>query len=179
MVERRLVVDHLKLNYEGLVNIHDLQQLIEDWLKQKGFDRREVLNQEIIQPEGKHIHVILAPWKRVSDYANHSIKIDMKMLGVKNVRVKVDGKLRKVQKGTVRITFDAYLDTEYEGKWQAKPLAYFIKIVMDKFIYRQYSEESEELLVENVTQLHHMLRAFLNMHKQNFGIMHRPELYRT
>ena len=171
MVERRHVVDHLKLNYEGLVSIHDLYELIESWLKNKGFDRRERINQEIVRPTGKHIQLVLEPWKKTSDYVQEFARIEIRMLDIVDVKVKVDGKRRTVQKGKVRITFDGFLDTDYEGKWETLPLAFAIRTLIDKFFYKKYYEEEEHLLVENITQLHHMIRAFLNMHRHDFGVM--------
>ena len=177
MTERRIVIDHLKLSYEGVVNIKDLYHLMDDWLVQKNFNKRERLNQEIVRHNGKYIHLVLEPWKKISDYAQHLIKIDIKLLDVKNVKVKVDGKKRTVQQARVRFIFDGYLDTDYEGKWETNPIFFLVRSFMDKFIYRQYSEENTALLIEHVTQLHHMIRAFLNMHRHDFGIVERPETW--
>ena len=40
MAERVLVVDHLKLNYEGIFNVTELYQIVDTYLRDKGFDKK-------------------------------------------------------------------------------------------------------------------------------------------
>jgi hypothetical protein len=178
MAERRLVVDHMKLNYEGLFDVHELYMLIDRWLREKGFDKRESINQEHVKPEGKYVHLVLQPWKKITDYARHIIKIDIKILHLKEVVVDYDQKKSKMQTGTVSITFDAYLDTDYEDRWEQKPFYFFLRTLFDKWVYRTYSTEYEELLIENVTQLQQTIKSFLNLYRYSFGVQNRPELWK-
>ena len=178
MAERRLVVDHMKLSYEGLFNVHELYMLINRWLREKGFDKREVMNQEHVRPEGKYIELELQPWKKITDYARHIIKLNIKMLKVKDVVIEQEGKRHKLQKGIINMTFDGYLDTDYEDRWEQKPFYFFLRTLFDKFVYRTYSAEFEELLVENVTQLHQAIKSFLNLYQHSFGVQRRPALWK-
>ena len=50
MVERVLIVDHLKFSYEGLFNASELYSLISGWFFEKGWDWYEKMNDEIITP---------------------------------------------------------------------------------------------------------------------------------
>ena len=68
MVERDLVIDHLKFSYEGLFNASELYNLISNWFYDKGWDWYERMNQEQITSAGKQIKLVLEPWKCVSDY---------------------------------------------------------------------------------------------------------------
>ena len=61
MAERRLVVDHLRLKYEGLFNATELYKLIDKWLNEKAYDKRELRNQENVRPDGKYVELILMP----------------------------------------------------------------------------------------------------------------------
>lgn len=178
MAERRLVVDHLKLNYSGLFNVHELYMLIDSYLREKGFDKRESKNQEHVGPEGKYVNLVLQPWKKITDYARHVIKIEIKMNHLKEVVVEHDGRKHKMQNGEVTITFDGYLDTDYEDRWEQKPFYFFLRTLFDKWVYRTYSTEYEELLVENVSQLHQSIKSFLNLYRYSFGTQKRPELWK-
>jgi hypothetical protein len=178
MAERRLVVDHMKLSYEGLFNIHELFTLIDHWFREKGFDKREVRNQEHIRPDGKYIEVELQPWKKITDYARHVIKVNMVMLRVKEVIVEQGGRRYKMQNGKINMTFDGYLDTDYEDRWEQKPFYFFLRTLFDKFVYRTYSAEFEDLLVENVTQLIQAIKSFLNLYRYSFGAQRRPEIWK-
>lgn len=175
MSERRLVIDHMTLSYEGLFDLHELYSLINQWLKDKGFDLREQRNQEQVRPNGKFIEVEMLPWKRITDYARHVIRLNIKVLNMKDVVVDEDGKRMKLNKGTIRMVMDGYLDTDYEDRWESKPFYFFIRTLFDKFVYRTYSTQYEELLVENCLQLHSAMKAFLNLYQYEYGMMRRPE----
>ena len=175
MAERRLVIDHMTLSYDGLFDLHELYSLINQWLKDKGFDLREQRNQEQVRPNGKFIEVEMLPWKRITDYARHVIRLNIKVLNMKDVVVEEDNKRVKLNKGTIRMVMDGYLDTDYEDRWESKPFYFFIRTLFDKFVYRTYSTQYEELLVENCLQLHSTMKAFLNLYQYEYGMMRKPE----
>ncbi len=175
MSERRLVIDHMTLTYEGLFDLHELYTLINLWLKDKGFDLREQRNQEQVRPNGKFIEVEMLPWKKITDYARHVIRLNIRILSMKDAVVEEDGKRVKLNKGMIKLVMDGYLDTDYEDRWESKPFYFFIRTLFDKFVYRTYSTQYEELLVENCLQLHSTIKAFLNLYQYEYGMMRRPE----
>lgn len=179
MAERRLVIDHMKLSYEGLFDLHELYSLINQWLKDKGFDLREQRNQEHVKPGGKYIEVELLPWKRITDYARHVIRVNIRIRDMKDAVVEQDNIRTNINKGKISVVIDGYLDTDYEDRWESKPFYFFIRTVFDKFIYRTYSTQYEELLVENVLQLLSTIKSFLNLYEYEYSAaMRRPELLR-
>jgi len=178
MAERRLVIDHMRLKYEGLFDLHELYKLIDNWLREKAFDKRELRNQEHVKPDGKYVELILMPWKKITDYARHVIRIEIKVFNLTEVVVERDGQRVKMNQGRVDILFDAYLDTDYEDRWEQKPFYFFMRTIFDKFIYRTYSTQFEELLVENVHQLHTAIKSFLNLYQYEFGTMRHPEMHK-
>ncbi len=165
----------MTLSYDGLFDLHELYSLINQWLRDKGFDLREQRNQEQVRPNGKFIEVEMLPWKRITDYARHVIRLNIKVLNMKDAVVEEDGKRMKLNKGTIRMVMDGYLDTDYEDRWESKPFYFFIRTLFDKFVYRTYSTQYEELLVENCLQLHSTMKAFLNLYQYEYGMMRRPE----
>src|SRR3989338_865381 len=176
MAERRLVVDHLRVKYEGLFNLFELYRLIDSWLREKAYDKRELRNLEIVKPDGKYVELVLMPWKKISDYARHVIRIEFRAFKVKEVVVEQDGRQVKMNQGRLDIIIDGYLDMDYEDRWEQKPFYFFMRTLFDKFIYRTYSTQFEELLVENVSQLHAVMKSFLNLYRYEFVVMQRPEM---
>ena len=176
MAERRLVVDHLRVKYEGLFSLFELYKLIDSWLREKAFDKREIRNQEHVKPDGKYVELVLMPWKKISDYARHVIRIELRAFKLRDVIVEMDNRKVNLNKARLDIIIDAYLDMDYENRWEQKPVYFFMKTLFDKYIYRTYSTQFEELLVENVTQLHTLIKSFLNLHRYEHGIMKIPEM---
>ena len=176
MAERRLVVDHMRLKYEGLFDLFEFYKLIDNWFREKAFDKREIRNQEHVRQDGKYVELVLMPWKKISDYARHVIRIELRVFNLKEVVVERDGNRVKVNQGKVDIILDGYLDTDHEDRWEQKPFYFFMRTLFDKFVYRTYSTQYEELLVENVSQLHTLMKSFLNLYTHEFGTMRLPEM---
>ncbi|TAL56429.1 MAG: hypothetical protein EPN86_02610 [Nanoarchaeota archaeon] len=165
MVEQRIIVDHLRLSYEGLFNVTELYQSIDTFFREKGYDKHEKRNIEMNRPEGKYIEVELMPWKKITDYARHIIRIEMKMFNVKEVDVERNGRKVRMNSGRINIILDGYLQTDWENKWETKPMYFFIRTMFDKMLYKSYTNLYEGLLVENVNQLHVMIKSFLNLYR--------------
>ena len=178
MSERRLVVDHMRIKYEGLFDLFELYKLMDSWFREKAFDKRELRNQEHVRPDGKYVELVLMPWKKISDYARHVIRIELRVFKLKEVVIERDGRKTKMNQARIDIIIDGYLDMDYEDRWEQKPFYFFMRTLFDKFIYRTYSTQFEELLVENVTQLHTMIKSFLNLYRYEFGTMQVPEMSR-
>ena len=165
MVEQRLIIDHLRLSYEGLFSVTELYQLIDTFFREKGFDKKEMRNIEMVKPDGKYIEVELQPWKKITDYARHIIRVEMKCFNIKEVEIEKDGRKIKMNSGRVNFIFDGYLQTDWENKWEMKPMYFFIRTMFDKFLYKSYTNLYEGLLVENVNQLHQTIKGFLNLYR--------------
>ena len=165
MSEKKLVIDQLRLNYNGLMNFGELFKVVDGWFYEKGFDKFEKKHEEIVLPSGKDIEIELRPWKKITDYAKHIIRIRMYVRGLKNVEIEKDGIKTTLQQGSIRMKFDAYLETDYENKWEQNMYFYFLRAVFDKYVYRTYDARIEEHLVEDTYHLHSTIKSYLNLHR--------------
>ena len=85
MAERKIVVDTLRLNYQGLFNLNEMYMMIDKWLREKGYDKFERKNFEHVYKDGRQVEVEIEPWKKFTDYAKCSIKLNMLCTEVKDV----------------------------------------------------------------------------------------------
>ena len=165
MVERDIIVDKLRLTYEGLFSVADLYKMIDEWFEEKGYDKREKKNVESVTPEGKFIEIEVEPWKKVTDYAKNIIKIRMIFSNIKEVTVEKDGIKVKLNQGKVQFVFDGYLETDYEHMWEGKPLFYFIRELFDKYFYKPYTTGFKQGVKEDLMHLYTNIKAFLNLYR--------------
>jgi hypothetical protein len=165
MPEREVVVDKLRLTYEGLFSVGELYKMIDEWFRWKGYDKRENKNIEVVKPEGKFIEIELEPWKKVTDYAKNVIKIRIQMNDIKEVEVEKDNTKLKLNQGRVHFVFDGFLETDYEARWEGKPIFYFIRTVFDKYFYKPFTAGFERGVKEDVMHLHGQIKAFLNLYR--------------
>ncbi len=165
MAEREVMVDKMRLTYEGLFSIYELYKMMDEWFEEKGYDKREVKNIESVFPEGKYIEIIMEPWKKLTDYAKSVIKVRMIFSDIKEVQVEKEGVKVNLNQGRAHFVFDAYLETDYEHKWEAKPMFFFIKTLYDKYFYKSYTKQLQAEVVDAVTELHARIKGFLNLYR--------------
>lgn len=165
MSEKKLVIDQMKLTYEGLFDIQGLWRIINSWFYEKGFDMWELKNYEQVLPTGKDIEIEIMPWKKPTDYFKNSIRIRIKITDAKDVEVEKEGVKLKLNQGKLRIIFDAYIESDYENKWESVPIFYFLRAIFDKYIFRPHFNRFEKWLVNDVYDLHGRIQKFLNLYR--------------
>lgn len=165
MAERSTVVDGEKIVYKGLFDIRELYNIIDAFFWQKGFDKRVRVNEEQVSQDSKFIHVVLQPWKRVSEYVKHEIKVDIAVHHGKEEIREIDGVKKKLTNGVVELVFWGYLVTDYEGRWEQRPEYFFLRTVMDKWVYKLQHQSSAGMLKNDVRLLKGEMEGYLNLHR--------------
>jgi hypothetical protein len=88
-----------------------------------------------------------------------------KFLNVKDVEIEKEGVKLSINQGTVKIVIDGYLETDYEGWWEKKPMFYFIRTLFDKYLYKKQFKYYEGWLIHDIQDLHARIQKFLNLYK--------------
>ncbi len=165
MVERKILVDEESMDYEGLFNLIELYSIIDDYLKIKGYDKFEPLNEEHVYPAGKHVHIVLTPMKWHTDYVRKCLKIEIMMDDIKEVETEVDKVKVKLNQGKIKILFSGTLETDWEGRWEQRPIYFFIRTLFDKYIYRKHTKDFEIEIISDLNELREKMGAFLNLYR--------------
>ncbi|MBT7902303.1 hypothetical protein HN587_00430 [Candidatus Woesearchaeota archaeon] len=165
MSEKKIIVDEATIDYEGLFDFVELYGLIDRFLKDKDYDKFEKKSGEQVSEEGKHIHLILVPAKWHSDYVKKHLKIEIIARNVKEVETEIDDLKVKLNKGTLKIMLSGILETDWEGRWETRPIYYFLKKVYDKYIYRSDTDNFSAEIKEDVNLIKDQLEGFLNLQK--------------
>jgi len=165
MAEREVIVDKVRLSYEGLFSVTELYKLIDSFFRDRGYDKRERRNIENVRADGKYIELELEPWKKITDYAANIIKLRLIISNVTDVEVKKDNVTVKLNKGKIQMVFDAYLETDYEGRWEGKPLFYFLRTVFNKFVFHSYTEGYAANVLSDFNELYSKIKGYLNPYK--------------
>ena len=138
MSERSLIIDHLKLSYDGLFNAAELYNLVSSFFFEKGWDWYEKFNLEQITPTGKQIKIVLEPWKSVSDFYKIAVAIKIHLVDVKDIEVEQEGKMLRLNQGQIKITFDGYVVSDRQGQWTSKPFWWFFTIISQKYFFKNF-----------------------------------------
>ena len=165
MVEKKFVVDGMKLSYNGPFDIIDFYKQVEDWISAKGLEKEIKKKVEHVEASGKKIEWFLEIWEDVGEYARRVVRLRALFNNVKEVKVQKGKRKKKLNKGEALIIIDGILETDIQGKWQQKPVYYFLRALVDRFIYRFHMNKVEDRLAGDAYDLHHTLEDFFNSYK--------------
>jgi len=164
-MEVRAVTFGENIDYRGLINVEDLYKLIDKWFNEHRYEKREIWNFEEVYEDGKQITLKLQPWRRISDYVRIEIRFTVTMKKLSEVILEKKDLKIKTMKGQAHFMFDTFIITDYEGHWETKPMHFFFKVLADKFLYKSYVDNFEDVLIKDKEDLKHEIRHFLNMQR--------------
>src|SRR3989344_6939099 len=171
----KIVVDHEKIDYSGPLDVNGLLRMIENFLWEKGFDKRQDKDFEENTPNGKFIEWQYSPWKKITDYVRYWMKI--RILGYDFVKtdVKVEGKKKKLDNGRLLIIVDSFIEYDYDNYWDDRPFLFFLRTIYDYFVFKSYTEKFEHTLVNDTHHLVGEVEKFLNMNRKHLVISRGKE----
>ncbi|MBS3097529.1 hypothetical protein J4209_01895 [Candidatus Woesearchaeota archaeon] len=160
MVEKKIVVDQLRLSYNGVFDINDFYNAVEDWIQEKGMEKETKKKLEHVMPHGKKLEWYIECWKSVASYAKTIVRMRALFDEVKEVQIVKNKSKRRLNQGKVLIILDGILETDIEGSWQQKPLFYFMRALVDKYIWKFHTNKYEAPLIDEVYDMHKTLKKF-------------------
>jgi hypothetical protein len=165
MSEKKLLIDEDEITYEGLFDMKELYALIDDYLKFKGYDKFEPKNDESVYAGGKNIQIILTPAKWHTDYVKKIMKIELLVTDMKDIETEIDKVKVTVNQGKVSIKFSGILETDWEGRWEQRPLYLFFRTLFEKFVYKGEMKRFEDEIIADVKELKAKVGSYLNLNR--------------
>ncbi len=158
-------VGSTSVQYEGIFDVYELYKILDDWQKKNNYDKTEKESVEFVKPEGKYIELHLEPYRKETDYVKFVVKIDMIMENVKDIVIEVDDEKKNINEGKVSINFESWLISDYEEAWHTRPGIYFLRVLVDKYIYKIYTGKFAGKLKQEMNDLVTQAKSFLNLYK--------------
>ena len=161
----KIIVDHEKIDYSGPLDLSNLFRLIENFLWERGFDKRQDKDFEQNTPKGKSIEWQISPLKWISDYTRYIIKV--RVLGFDIVKTDIvhDRIKTKIDTGRVIVVIDGFVEYDLDSKWENRPILHFLRSLYDNFVFKAYTERFEQMLVHDVNHLYDHLEKFFNLYR--------------
>lgn len=165
MSEVKYLVDGKQVQYEGLFDLPGLFKAIDEFFRERGYDRMETKNYEEVYESGRQVTIELLPYKKPNYYVKIEIRIYAFFKNLKEKVVEIDGVKRKLMHGRAEFWFDANLYTDFEHRWDERVFFYFLRTITDKYIKRSQTHIAEELAVRDCWDVVDLVKSFLNMHR--------------
>ena len=165
MPERDYIVKNIKIRQQSIFDMSDLYKIMFRWFTQHNYDFQEKQYMEQNSPRGKHLEIGWETAKKMSDYIKFRIDIKFLVNGLDSVEVEVGGLKKKTNKGDVEMRFDAYLELDYEGKWEGRPVTKFLREIYNKYVTKSRMEDYEAQIHEELYEFLNEIKSFLNLYK--------------
>lgn len=163
MAERRVVVEKDRISYEGLFSMKEILVIISEWMSDKGYNPLDKKHNESVKPEGRFVEIEMSPFKKVTDYAKNVVWIRLIGSELKDVVIDVDGKKKRLNQGKLQIVFDGYLETDYEKRWETKPIFYLLRMIFEKYVFTPFLSGFENNLKVDISVLKNNIKGYLNL----------------
>ena len=165
--QRTYLVTKSKFQYEGLFIIQDLYKVVDEYYEEKGYDKREIKNAEIVRDDGvRFLELMFEPWKKITDYAKSVIKLQIIMEDVREVEIERNGLKIRAHHGRVLCVFDAYVETDYESIWERSVTRAVIRVLYDRFFLKHYTKQYNAEVLDDYKMLVYHIKTFLNMQQE-------------
>ena len=161
MVQKDKVYEET-LKYKGFFNYTELYNYCYTWLKEEGYLISEDEYTEKISGE-KEVKLKWKAKKKITDYYRNNIELSWHIIGMTEEEVSVNGKKEKMNKGDLKIKFEAVLEKDYEENWEKHAFWKFMRGVYDKYIIRTTNDAYEERLINKTISFIEEIKAYLNI----------------
>jgi hypothetical protein len=166
MPERDTIIDNLKIKQRALFDMGELYKVMFRWYSRNNYDFQEKEYSESAMGEGeKKLEIGWLSYKKISDYIKFHIDVKFLVIGLKNTEVEVGNVKRKTNQGDLEMRFTAWLEYDYEGKFESSPFLKFFKDFYNKYVIKSRIEGYEAQIHEETYELIAEVKSFLNLFK--------------
>lgn len=162
MAELTTVARSVKVSYEGLFDFAELMRDVQQYFRDHGFGWFESQHNELVKETGKDIFVHADNRHEISDYAKSRIVLFITVKNLTDVSIEKDGRKLVVNKGKITFEFEAYVMTDYMGRFEKKSWMYFYRAMMEKFIGVREMHRFRTLVREDLDVILREIHGYLN-----------------
>lgn len=169
MVEKKQVLYDLRTAYNGPFSVEEFYAEVESWIKEKGFEKEPKKRMEHVTKNGKKIEWIIEIQSHLDDLHHGIIVLRALLDNVKEIVVKKDGKKIRMNNGDVLVSIDGFIKSHIHGSfYQVKPVYYFIRTLIDYYIYNFWSDKYDSKVNADGRELFKRITSFFDLQRQKY-----------
>ncbi|MBS3151102.1 hypothetical protein J4443_01845 [Candidatus Woesearchaeota archaeon] len=166
MSEKDYIARGIKVRQQAVFDMADLYKIMFRWFSQHNYDFQERQYMQRMSPDGsRHLEIGWQAGRKISDYIKFRIDIKFLVIGLSSVEVDINSMKRKTNKGDAEMRFDAYLELDYEGKWEGNPVTKVLREFYNRWVIKSRIEDYEAELHEELYELIGEIKSLLNLYK--------------
>ncbi len=155
----------IKIKDKGIFNLGDLYSMMKHWLDLNGFGDetksfREEKYVERIKGDSKNIDIRWKAEKIINDYFSCVIKIEIMVLGLKEVELEIEGRKISTNKAEISISIKSDLITDRQKKWHP-----FLKRIYENTIIKDRISSYKEYYYNKTYSFAEAIKEFLEINR--------------
>ncbi len=163
MAEYTLVQPTKTIQYKGYLHFRELWSHLRVIIERNGYDYLEKDHNEIVHENGKDIHIHFDSDRRMSDYVKIRMRLVCTVKDLKNVTTILDEKEVQTQEADFTLTAEAYVVSDFEGRWQNKATLFFLRVIGEKFFLQREMKKFDQLAKKDVANVLNETKKYLNL----------------
>lgn len=163
MTEREVLIERESLNYSGIFNFQELIDLIKQNGSDRGYFALVPRHSETISEKGKYVRYKLVLDKKLSDYAKANIVFEIEILDMTEKNMEIRKKKKKMQEGRMEVFYTLLFVTDYEKRFDSKPLIYMVRKLFEKYVYPSAMSQQQNKAKEDTMWIVNNIKAYLNL----------------
>ena len=152
-----------KVEHSGLFDFPGLYSFAHSWFMNEEYGVNEERYSEKVSGEKRDIKIEWKATKKISDYFKIEFKVVFEISEMEEVKVEIEGKQGKMNKGKISIDVTAVLIKDHENKWDTTPFNRFLRDVYNKFIIPSRINSVETLVFQKMVRFKEDIKAFLEL----------------
>jgi hypothetical protein len=165
MAELKDIIQGRTISYKGLMSVKEVYRLVNTWLDEQGYNPFEENHVEQNFSDGKEITVVIKGEKELSDTAKIKWKTKLVFLNLESVKVQKTGRVITMQNGSVKLSTNVQLQTDYDNTMDQTAFIYFLKVVIDKYVFKSYINKTVGKIHKQYGQFQHRIKSYLNLER--------------
>lgn len=166
MYVQKILIDNVRMSYNGLFSVMGFFEEIDKWAKKNGFDKEIKKHLEYAEQDGRRIEWIFEFWKEVRDFARITIRLRVLCHNMQEVEITRGASKEMLDKGDALTLVDGILIQDVYGRWQQKPMFYFLRAMIDKYLYKFHKYKFEAETEGYVHDLQKYIMQYFKKQKQ-------------
>ncbi len=147
-----------RLKKRGDIELDKLLKEIRAWARKYNYTFQEKDHTDKLEQRG---HEIILKWtleRKATEHINNEITL---VFFLREINKTKGGK----ESGLIQIDFTAFLNLDYENKWQHTKFLKFISFIYNNYIIKPQVEKNKGKLFEEVKELRNLTKSYLELNQ--------------
>ncbi len=162
MAEKEKITE-VKIKHSGLFSFSEIYSFIYTLLTDLEYSVEEKTYGEKTKGDQKELDVNWVAKRKISDYFRYQITLNLKTYRMTNAEGVKDGVKVSMNKGDFEVKFVAFLEKDYENRWENNAFIKFLRGLYEKYVIKSTIENYQAQLESEFNEITNQTKAYMDL----------------